>query len=102
MSKSSSKSIASISGSVFLEASFYKKPILVFGKKTIYKQLNNSFFVENNEEIKEAIEEIQKDKVYDSNIESIFQNYTYASKTTLKKEILQKLILYLTNSKTKP
>jgi hypothetical protein len=98
----SSKSIASISGSVFLEASFYQKPILVFGKKTLYKQLNNSFFVESNKEIKEAIEEFQKDKVYDSNIESIFQNYTYSSKTTFKKEILHELILYLTNSKTKP
>ena len=92
-----SKSVASISGTVLLEASFYKKPILVFGRN-LYLQFSNSYYIESKSQIKKAIKEIQKNNLIESDVETISQNYTYNSKTSNKTEVINQFMAFLANS----
>lgn len=93
-----SKSVASISGTVFLEASFYKKPLLIFGRNTLYRQFSNSFSIESKRQIKKAIKEIQKHSSIESDAESILQNHTYSSKIASKADVINQLMKYLAQS----
>ena len=94
-----SKSVASISGTVFIEASYFKKPLLVFGRNTLYRQFSNSFFIESKRQIKKAILEIQKNSSLESDAESILQNHTYNSKIVSKADVLNRLMIYLDKPK---
>jgi len=51
--------VASIKGTVFLEASYYSKPILVFGKKTPYRYLKNAYCVFDVPSCKKAMHYIE-------------------------------------------
>lgn len=93
-----SKSVASISGTVFMEASYFKKPLLVFGRNTLYRQFSNGFFIESKSQIKKAIREIQKNSLIESDAESILQNHTYNSKIVSKADVLNRLMMYLAKS----
>jgi hypothetical protein len=50
--------VASIKGTVFLEASYSHKPILVFGKKTPYRYLKNAFCIYDVSSCKKAMSEV--------------------------------------------
>ena len=93
------KAIATISGTAFLEASQLKKMLMVFGKKTIFNQFSNDFHIESKNEIERAIDQLQKKYYYESNAELMIQEYTYNSKISSKKKVLNKLFSFIEKSK---
>lgn len=94
-----SKAVASINGTVFLEASYLNKMILVLGKRTIYKQFSNARYTESKNEVEKAISELLQKDNYKSNLEKIIQDYTYDSKIPSKKQVLMKLLTHIDKSK---
>jgi len=93
-----SKAVATINGTVFLEASYLNKMILVLGKRTIFKQFSNARYIESKNELEKAMSELLQNCIYKSNAEKMIQDYTYDSKISLKKQVLMKLLSHIDKS----
>ena len=65
------QAIATMSGTIGIEAATYKKPVLIFAaERAIYKHMNGYYKISSNEECKNAIKEILEGK------ECVYDNYT--------------------------
>jgi hypothetical protein len=69
--------IASISGSVIVEASNFNKPCIMFCAKSLYSLFNNAWVVKDTYECKLAINEIIKSSEIKSNFQNILNQYTF-------------------------
>ncbi|HGG0836695.1 TPA: hypothetical protein ACJFD0_001515, partial [Campylobacter jejuni] len=98
-----SQAIASICGSSLIEGVAYKKPILVFGKSLSFVELlQDSFVIENREDLKYAVEKIKNGFVPQySDLELVVNKYTFLkkSKTFDNKDFFKKIFQHLLNVK---
>ena len=87
---------SAICGSVFLEASYFRTPTVVFGNKTIYNSFLNSYNVNTIAQIKLAIIEIERkiNKTINSNHDEVLRNYTYNSDIESVK-VVKSILSYL-------
>jgi UDP-N-acetylglucosamine 2-epimerase len=70
-----SRAVASITGSVFAEASYLSQPILVIGHKTPYRRLSNAFGVSDVASCKKAIVSIMEAKAsWESDMEAFLHD----------------------------
>lgn len=73
------RAIASICGTVFLEASYYNKPILVFGQKVPHAELSNAFTIKDIETCKIALAKLNTTPKIKSDIEEFMKKNTISA-----------------------